>query len=145
MPLCVVGGALAVLLLVGGCDWVTKESPQQARLRIEGSPDAEFQLVTSTKFLSNSADGSGSTVVVLQGDTTTIEVPYEETFDIRVDQRFFAQVRRSNPGSDGLEMQGWVDGDSKFERDGASVPSDSLVRFTYIFRTNTNPPDGPEA
>ena len=146
IPSCIAGGVLIVLLgFAAGCDWVTKDAPKQARIRIEGAPDAEFELVTSTKFLTSSVDGtgdgSGGTVVVLQGDTTTIDVPYEETFDIRVDQRFFAQVRRSNPGSDELTMQGWVDGETKFERDGAAVPADSLVRFTYIFRTNTGSPD----
>ena len=145
----IVGGVLAVLLLTAGCDWVTKEAPKQARLRIEGAPDAQFQLVTSTNFLSSAADGTGDSpggdIVVLEGDTTTIQVPYEETFDIRVEQRFLAQVRRSNPGSDKLYMQGWIDGDSKFERDGASIPSDSLVRFTYFFQTNTGSPDNPDA
>jgi len=106
-------------------------------------------LVTSTNFLSSAADGTGDSpggdIVVLEGDTTTIQVPYEETFDIRVEQRFLAQVRRSNPGSDKLYMQGWIDGDSKFERDGASIPSDSLVRFTYFFQTNTGSPDNPDA
>lgn len=139
-------GLVAGLLFVTGCDWVTKSSPETARLRLEGTPDVEVRLVTSTDFLTGTKGVSGETTVsFLQADTTTVSLPFEQTYDIEEDQRFVARAIRVDPGADELVMRGWVDGDPKYNRTGSPAPPDTVVQFIYVFRSNTDPPDDPQA
>lgn len=133
----------ALLITSAGCDWVTKSAPEKARVRLEGASGVTVQLITSTVFVAREQPTGGIEVSFLDADTTSVSLPFEKTYDIRIERRFVARVMRSDPESDGLVMHGWIDGRERFNRPGRPVPEDSLLQFVYVYQSN-NPSDGGE-
>lgn len=138
-----VGTVALLLVAVWGCDWVTKEAPERARIQLEGQEGAQVQLITSTTFLSNRIEGDGrdNEVVLVDADTAQVTIPFEASYDISIDRRFLARVLRSDPSTDELVLNGWVDGKQHFNRPGRPVPEDSLLQIVYVFESNQLPDD----
>ena len=131
--------------LVAGCGLVSDPAPSTARVVIDGTGADEVQLVVSTVFLAQdqTADfGRTLDVQVIEGDTLTVDVPFEATYDITRPQRFLAQVYTTTDTTslEGIQVDGSIDGDRRFTR--TATDTDSLVQFVYIYQGSTPPNDG---
>lgn len=134
---------LIVLLFaaIAGCDWVTASGPETVRLRLEGEAET-VDLIVSKRFLVSSTSGGVWQVsTVLDADTTRITLPYERTYDVSDEQRFFARVPHLREGYD-LRMRGWIDGEHRFDGRSRPIPADSMLQFVYVYGTNRSPDDG---
>lgn len=137
---------ISCLIFLGACDLFRgQDAPEEARLRIEGAVDSTLTLVTSTNFLlqrTTLMDTLGTPrrdtflVYFLEADTLQIQPTYEETYDIRLRERFFVRLQ---PGPAGVRMRVWVDGRLKYDtRSETHLP---LLQFIY-FRVRGTPPYG---
>ena len=139
-------------LSVAGCDIFRTGGPEEARLQIQGVAGKSVDLIISTQFLSQTQPVFDSETGISVGDTTvfslfaadtfSVTLPFDQEYDIRDRQQFFAQVLRMEPQSDAIEGRLWVDGDLKIEqRPGSTQES---VLFIYNFRdgqVEEPPPD----
>ncbi|GEM_PF-606951 len=136
--------SIGCLLLLGACDLFRgQDAPEEARLRIEGSTDSTLVLVTSANFLLQRTavlDEFGTplrdtlVVYLLTADTLQIQLPYEQRYDIRLRERFFARLL---PGAAGVRMRVWIDGRLRYDtRPEETLP---LLQFVY-FRVKGTPP-----
>ena len=126
--------------VLAGCDLLGKSGPEEAQLEIQGETGQELRLITSTFFLTDRIqdirdDGSvldSLSILLLSADTSVIALPFDSTYNIRSDQRFYVRLNRFNPQDDNMMVRIWVDGDLKFERE-PDGQRDS-VQFIYNFR-----------
>ena len=146
-------GAL-LIASAAGCDLFTRDAPEEVRLLLEGTAQAQVLLVTTNNFLAE-RQGIFDEDGIRQGDTTLVRLftaetlfvslPFEQTYDIRRTQRFFALALRLDPSADDLRMRAWVDERNRFDQQPTSVPEDSLLRFIYFFsgssRASSEPPE----
>ena len=131
---------LLSVTVLAACDLVGKSGPEEVRLRIEGNSAESIRLITSRLFLTDriqdiDIDGSvidSMSIVLIRADTSMINLPFEQTYDIRSEQRFYVRMNRSSPENDGLIARMWIDGELKFERQPGG-DRDSL-QFIYNFR-----------
>ncbi len=140
--------------VVAGCDFFGDRSPEEVRLSLEGAPQEEVMLITSSNFLAQIQpilDDLGfvirdtTLVRLLTADTTIIRLPFDQIYDISTPQRFFTRAFRLGEPGVALRMQGWVDGKSRFDRSLSEAPTDTLLQFLYFFsgsgRLLEEPPD----
>lgn len=145
LPARVCGACILVLLLglvnlATGCGLLGKSGPEEARLSIQGASGEQLRMITSSLFLTSRIqdvrdDGSivdSTVVVILDADTSTINIPFDSTYNIRVDQRFYVRLVRATPEEDRLNARLWIDDDLKF----STPPNDSRdsLQFIYSFR-----------
>ena len=138
-----IGLMLAAAVLLAGCGILGGGgAPEEVRLLLEGAVGEEVLLVTSSNFLAQRDVILGefgfplrdtTLVVLLTADTTLIRLPFEQRYDIRTSQRFFTRAFRLTSPNVELRMQGWVDGESRFNRSLSAAPTDTLLQFLYFF------------
>ncbi len=138
--------------VVAGCDLFGDQSPKEVRLSLEGAAGEEVLLVTSTNFIAQPdviLDELGfplrdtTLVLVFTADTTVIRLPFEQRYNIRATQRFFTRAFRLTSPDVELHMQGWVDGESRFNRSLSVAPNDTLLQFLYFYIGAGRDPDEP--
>ena len=132
--------------VVAGCDLFGDPNPEEVRLSLDGAPQEEVLLITSNNFLAQRQpifDDLGfvirdtTLVQLLTADTTVIRLPFDRSYDIKTPQRFFTRAFRLGEPGVALRMQGWVDGESRFDRSLSPAPTDTLLQFLYFFRGST--------
>ncbi len=136
-------GLMLAATMLAGCGILGGEGgPDEVRLSLEGAVGEEVLLVTSTNFLAQPdviLDELGfplrdtTLVLVFTADTTVIRLPFEQRYNIRTTQRFFTRAFRLTSPDVELHMQGWVDGESRFNRSLSAAPNDTLLQFLYFF------------
>jgi len=137
--------SLLIALLHGtaGCGLVPDPAPDSADVCIGGEAGDEVRLVISTEFLAGVDFGTigDPTLEIIDSDTLRVALPFAESYDIRQDQRFLAQVLplADTLGMDAVQLRGAIDGEERFNR--TATPVDSLLRFVYVYR-GSNPPSG---
>ena len=138
----IIGLMLAAAMLAGCGLLGGNDGPEEVRLLLEGAAGEEVLLVTSTNFLAQTdviLDDNGfflrdtTLVLLLTADTTLIRLPFDQRYDIRTPQRFFTRAFRLTSPNVELRMQGWVDGESRFNRSLSAAPTDTLLQFLYFF------------
>ena len=140
--------------VVAGCDLFGDQGPEEVRLLLEGAPQEEVLLITSSNFLAQREpifDEFGfvlrdtTLVRLLTADTMVIRLPFEQRYDIKTPQRFFTRAFRLGEPGVALRMQGWVDDNNRFDRSLSAAPTDTLLQFLYFFsgsdRPLADPPD----
>ena len=84
-------------------------------------------------------------MLLLTADTTVIRLPFDQRYNISTPQRFFTRAFRLTSPNVELHMQGFVDGESRFNRSLSAAPVDTLLQFLYFFRGSsrdlTDPPE----
>ncbi|MGH7501618.1 MAG: hypothetical protein ACREL7_07650 [Longimicrobiales bacterium] len=126
---------LPVLLALGlgaGCDWFDDPSPEEARVVIDGDAGTTITLIASSKFVAGVNELGVTRVEILESDTILTSLPFDRTFDIRGDYRFFVQASRLDADVGSLRMQVFVDEDREFDEAG-SLLADAPFRFVYQF------------
>ncbi len=150
----IIGLMLAATMLTGCGILGGDGGPEEVRLSLEGAVGEEVLLVTSSNFLAQIdviLDEFGfplrdtTLVLLLTADTTVIRLPFEQRYDIRTSQRFFTRAFRLTAPDVVLRMQGWVDGESRFNRSLSAAPTDTLLQFLYFYigsgRDSNEPPE----
>lgn len=124
--------ALAALILVPGCDWFEDQRPERAVVLLDGAPGGVVQVIASTDFLAGVAAGGRTEVVVFSSDTVMATLPFDTTYSIDDEFRFFVQASRANEDLATLHMQVYVDSDKEFDESGPLI-EDAPYRFVYAF------------
>lgn len=131
--------ALTFIALVGAAACLGPPNRNQATAEIDGEDGTPVVVVTSQNFAVGQTQGDTAGVTLLSADTTEVEVPWEQSFDISLSQRFFIRVSASEelkqdsaPTSTvGLRVS--IDGDEQFD-----VSADLLTRplqFSFASRS----------
>jgi len=148
----IIGLMLAATMLAGCGILGGKGGPEEVRLLLEGAAGEEVLLVTSTNFIAQPdviRDELGfplrdtTLVLVFTADTMIIRLPFEQRYNIRTTQRFFTRAFRLTSPDVELHMQGWVDGESRFNRSLSAAPNDTLLQFLYFYIGAGRDPDEP--
>ncbi|MEM9664162.1 MAG: hypothetical protein AAF970_04455 [Bacteroidota bacterium] len=143
---------LGMLLSVAGCDLLSSQEPEEARLLIDGPAGSQARLILSSNFLyqriplvdQTTGIVTGDTLLVdlLQADTVEVSLPFDGTFQIDRFDQFYARLNRLVDSTSTFEARLLIDGDEKAEQD-LTLGQDSLV-FVYNFRSNPLPRDPDE-
>jgi len=123
---------LAAALLATGCDWFENPAPDEARLVIQGDTGKDVRLIVSTKFVAAVNEMGQTRVVMFEADTLITRLPFESTYDIEEDQRFFAEAARLDSDLQSISVQVFVDRRKRFDEGGLLV-ADRPYRFLYMF------------
>jgi hypothetical protein len=119
-------------LLAGGCGLIEDPSPNEARLIIHGEAGKQVRVIVSTQFVAQVNELGQTRVVIFEADTLVTTLPYERTYVIEDDQRFFAEAARMDADLQTLQMQVFVDRRKEFD-EGGSLLEGHPYRFLYTF------------
>lgn len=120
------------VLALAGCDWLADPSPDTARVALEGQDDPEVRVVVSTKFIAGSAEDGTIRVQLLASDTTLRSLPFDTTYAIGADRRFFLEVTRPDTGNvPGVHIRVFLDERERYDR--TTVLAEDPIRFLYMF------------
>lgn len=132
--------ALAVLLVVGflaACDFFTVDSDPaaEARIHLDGDGPSPLEMVTSTAWEpGGTADDGSRHVVLLDADTAEVDVPFEGTFSLGGEDRFFVRVKNLDPETGPtVTMTVFLD-DEQFFDGTQTLEGDERLQFTYRLR-----------
>lgn len=130
--LLVLAGTLALSAL-GGCDFITGDpTPEEARLVLEGDADAQVELLVSKVFLTARNEVGDLRLQIIGSDTLAISPPFNQTFDIREEQQFFARATAADTTvATNVRMQVFVDGDPKYDE--TRDISEEFLQFLFLF------------
>lgn len=126
--------ALAGLLaavMVWGCVWWEDPSPDMVRVTIEGEAES-FLVVTSRQFFATNNEAGNMSVQLFEADTTVVTFPFDQTWDIREEQRFFLMGMPVDSSAVNVQVRIYLDGDKDFDRNVDAVIDDP-VRYIYLF------------
>jgi hypothetical protein len=123
---------LFALGLAAGCDWFNDPSPREARVVIDGAAGPTIVLIASSKFVAGVNDVGVTRVEIIQSDTIVTSLPFDRTFNIEGDYRFFIQAARLDADVGSFRMQVFVNEDRKFD-EGGSLLEDAPYRFVFQF------------
>lgn len=119
-------------LLAGGCDLINDPTPDEARLVIQGAGDTPVRVIISTEFVAQINQLGQTEVVIFAADTIITSLPYETVYEIREDQRFFAEAARQDADLESVHMQVFIDGRRQFD-EGGRLLENQPYRFVYTF------------
>jgi hypothetical protein len=123
---------LFALGLAAGCDWFKDPSPREARVVIDGAAGPTIVLIASSKFVAGVNDVGVTRVEIIQSDTIVTSLPFDRTFNIEGDYRFFIQAARLDADVGSFRMQVFVNEDRKFD-EGGSLVENAPYRFVFQF------------
>jgi hypothetical protein len=130
------GTILALMLALGvgaGCDWFEDPSPEEARVVIEGDAGTTVVLIVSSKFVAGVSEAGVTRVEIIESDTILTSPPFDRTFNIRGDYRFFIQAARLDADVGSFRMQVFVDEDREFDESGPLLQNGP---FRFVFQFN---------
>jgi hypothetical protein len=122
---------LLLLGLAAGCDWFKDPSPREARVVIDGAAGPTIVLIASSKFVAGVNDIGVTRVEIITSDTIVTSLPFDRTFNIEGDYRFFIQAARMDADVGSFRMQVFVNEDRKFDEGGSLA--DTPYRFVFQF------------
>jgi hypothetical protein len=125
-----------ILLLSGlmaGCNLILDNpEPREARLVIDGEAGKPIRIITSTEFVAAVNEIGQTRVQVFVADTIFTTLPYQRTFRIDDDHRYFAEAARLDSDLDELHMQVYIDDRKQFDQGGILIDGQPY-RFVYAF------------
>lgn len=119
------------LTALWSCGWFEDPTPDEIRVRMEGDV-SELRLVTSTRFVASTSGTGRVRVQMFEADTTTISLPFDQTWDIRGDQRFVLLGTPSDSAAVSVRLRVNVDGDSEFDGRIQTLANEP-IQFVYLF------------
>ena len=121
----------AVALTAWGCAWFADPSPEVVRVTLEGEGET-FILVTSTEFFATNNETGRMTAQLFEADTTVISLPFDRSWNISEEQRFFLLAVPVDTSAVRVQVRVFLDGDKDFDRSVDAV-TDDPVRYIYLF------------
>ncbi|MDE2751775.1 MAG: hypothetical protein OXI83_04290 [Gemmatimonadota bacterium] len=126
------GGLFLLLVLAtGGCSWWDDPSPEFVRVMIESDGDA-LMLITSTQFVQTTNEFGEAGVQVFDSDTTIASFPFDQSWNIKAEQRFLLMGFAPDSSAVLVRMRILLDGDLDYDKT-VSVLIDEPVRYIYLF------------
>ena len=139
-------GYLSIILLLimgsilfAGCDFFGKDRPEEAKLTIEG--DSPVGLIVSGAFISGRQEivdpstgfviGDSLVVSFFTADTAIVNLPFEQTYDISINEQFYARILRLQPEDGEFTSMLFIDGNVESEHQ-LLAEQDSVV-IVYNF------------
>ncbi len=124
--------AVAGSFATAGCGLFDDPTPERATVMLGGDSGTPVEIIVSTRFLAGVTETGVTQVELLTADTLLRPLPFDTTYSIRTDQRFFVRVARADTVDAQLQMSVLVDERERFRRDApiANGP------FTFVFRFN---------
>lgn len=129
-PLLLLGG-LVTALTVWSCGWLGDPSPEMVRVTMEGQADS-FLVVTSTEFFATNDESGNMSVQLFTADTTVVTFPFDQSWNIREEQRFFLMAMPVDSSAVRVQVRVFLDGDKDFDRS-VAAEIDDPVRYIYLF------------
>lgn len=121
----------AVALSAWGCGWFADPSPEVVRVTLEGE-GGSFRLVTSTEFFATNNETGRMTAQLFEADTTVISLPFDRSWNIGEEQRFFLLAAPVDSSAVRVQVRVFLDGDKDFDR-AVDAVTDDPVRYIYLF------------
>jgi hypothetical protein len=119
--------------LAGGCDLLLgNPEPGQARLVIGGEAGKPIRVIISTEFVAAVNELGQTRVEIFVADTVVTTLPYEHTYNIEKDHRFFAEAARLDSDLQTFNVQVYLDDRKQFD-EGGSLIEGFPYRFVYLF------------
>lgn len=126
------GGLLLwVVLAAGGCGWLDDPSPDFVRVMID-SDDDSLMLITSTQFFQTTNEAGEVGVQVFSSDTTIASFPFDQSWNIKDEQRFLLMGLPTDSSAISVRMRILLDGDPDFDKT-VTVVIDDPIRYMYLF------------
>lgn len=119
-------------VLAGGCSLVEDPTPNEARLLVHGEAGKEVRIIVSTQFVAQVNEIGQTRIVLFEADTVVTVLPFERTWTIDEDQRFFAEAARLEADLGNVQVQVFLDGRKRFDEGGALLDGHPY-RFLYTF------------
>lgn len=116
---------------VWGCVWWKDPSPDMVRVTMEGQAES-LLVVTSTDFIATSNESGNTSVQLFEADTTVVSLPFDRSWDISEEQRFFILGTPVDSSTVRVQVRIYLDGDKDFDRD-VNAFVDDPVRYIYLF------------
>jgi hypothetical protein len=134
-------GLFCSLFALGGCGIFGDDpTPEFVTMRVTGEAPGPVSLVLST-FFNTGVDELGINRVSLGfADTLSVALPWDTVVDVRVQQRFFAEITAPEADTANARLAVDVDGRSVFDETRLVSAADPF-RFLYLFnaqQTGTN-------
>jgi hypothetical protein len=126
-----IGGALVLLLTVGGCGILETESgrPDRARLTLDDASTTSLEVQTSLNFLVT----EGNTINFEDLNVDTVAVPFDQTYDIGQYARFYVLVTNVEDGTVSFRMKVSIDGENWYNEQKTLEPEET-ANFVYRYR-----------
>lgn len=125
--------AIVSLVLAPGCDWFSDPTPEEARVLVSGSAGSTVELIVSSKFVAGVNAAGVTRVEILESDTIATTLPFDRTFSIRGDYKFFAQAARTTADVGSFRMEVFIDSDREFDESGPLLAG---APFRFVFQFN---------
>lgn len=125
------GLCLLVVLTTWGCSWFDDPSPEFVRVMIE-SDDESLMLITSTQFFQTTNEVGEVGVQVFDSDTTIASFPFDQSWNIKDEQRFLLMGFPTDSSAVSVRMRILLDGDLDFDKT-VTILIDDPVRYIYLF------------
>ena len=122
---------LVPALTVWGCVWWDDPSPDRVRVTMEGQAES-LLLVISTEFIATNNEAGSTSVQLFEADTTLVSLPFDRSWDISEEQRFFLMGTPVDSSTVRVQVRVYLDGDKDFDRD-VNAFIDDPVRYIYLF------------
>lgn len=123
---------VAAALLAGACGWFDAPVPERARVMVDGQAGQQVRVIISTKFVSAVNEVGQTRVEIFESDTVVATLPFEATYRIRDDQRFFAEAARLDVDLANVRVRVYLDERKEFDQGGPMLLSQPY-RFVYSF------------
>lgn len=122
---------LLLMLATGGCSWWEDPSPEFVRVMIDSDDDA-LMLITSTRFFQTTNEIGEVGVQVFDSDTTIASFPFDQSWNIKDEQRFLLMGFAPDSSAVTVRMRILLDGDLDYDKT-VTVLMDDPVRYIYLF------------
>ncbi|MYG81408.1 MAG: hypothetical protein F4187_06390 [Gemmatimonadetes bacterium] len=122
---------LVATLTVWGCVWWEDPGPETVRVTMEGEAET-FLVVTSTEFVAANNEAGDMSVQLFEADTTVVSLPFDRSWDISAEQRFFLMGTPVDSSAVRVQVRIYLDGDKDFDRNVDAMTEDP-VRYIYLF------------
>ena len=125
------GFFLLMVAATGGCSWLDDPSPEFVRVMID-SDDESLMLITSTQFFQTTNELGEVGVQVFSSDTTVASFPFDQSWNIKDEQRFLLMGFPPDSGPVTVRLRVLLDGDPDYDKT-VTVLIDEPIRYIYLF------------
>lgn len=96
------------------------------------SDDDSLMLITSTQFFQTTNEAGEVGVQVFSSDTTIASFPFDQSWNIKDEQRFLLMGLPTDSSAISVRMRILLDGDPDFDKT-VTVVIDDPIRYMYLF------------
>ncbi len=107
-----------LLILTAGCDFLGTDRPSEAQVIIDGDADATVNVITSQNFFMGFSDEMGTDVSFVEADTVVVNLPFDETYDLRPSAWFAVRLTAPEDQTPEVHMRVLLDGSERFNQSG---------------------------